>query len=1493
MYIQIVLLKGEKQYQAKIENGETISFGNGKKDTVVVPEFGQEQIGIKWGKKGLVVKAQKFFDCDFDELPLDTVVVLSEEEEVALFATSLVSDPKAIVKFPYNCKITVGRAKENDIVVSLPYVSNTHLIIKNEAGNIRVEDNDSTNGMYLNGKRTSIAKVKSGDVISILSLNLRFLNGELYVENCGNKIYVNNLDKEIYESKVLDDGIHCPHYKRSPRTREKLPTEDIVLSSAPSKAQKRDPHRFFNTSLFSTGAMFAATAAMGVVSPALLAARAASLISPIANMASSGSANKKQNKQAAEYDAARRTKYGAYIEDQKARIAAVSKNQHDIINSENPAPEECINIVNKVKRDLWSRMPGDSDFLSVRLGMGYEDLCVKVKSRSDSDSFRMENDEIEELAAQIIEETRIVDDVPLRVSFCENQTIGIIGERGRVISLVRNLCISLTSLHCFSDVNLVGIFDEKESGEWTQLKWLPHIWNQRRNGRFLAFGEEQTRDLCEVLGNIVKSREESDQKGIVTPHYVVIIGSKELVEKEPVLAKLVENNHKLGMTTLFLFDDMYSLPNSCQYIVDLDNGPCAYLRDEYNKRTYFTEDALVDRNTFNQFARRMSAIELDGFASEEDLPDGISFLEGYKVKRVEELGVLSRWQKSRPHKTLAAPIGALPASKSFMFDIIDSSTNVTAHGPHGLVAGTTGSGKSELLQTWILSMAVNYHPYDVSFVIIDYKGGGMANILSPLPHVVGKITNIDSDISRALDSLKSEVARREKIFSECQVNKIDRYIEMFHEGKVEEPLPHLIIVADEFAELKKEEPEFIPTIIQIARVGRSLGIHLVLATQKPSGVVDEQIWSNSQFQICLKVQSASDSREMIKRPDAAMLTQAGRAYFSTNASFDLLQSYWSGAPYITDSSESNNDCKVSIVDFSGSRLKTVQRKKKNKNGVDEISAVIDYINAEADRAGVEKLRGPWLPELPAEMSINEIGESNSFDGNFWSKELPWLKLPIGLFDMPKNQMQGVQYIDFAAEGHYGIYGASSTGKSTLLKTVIASLCLNYTPKDVSIYVLDCGGWGTSIFSDMPHIGGIAFDGEDEKFDKFCLLINNEINARKQTFMKNAVSSLAKYRENVADDLPAIIIAIDNITPLFELYPSIETLLTTVAAQGPTYGIHIIYTANSTSGVRYKIAQNIKGNIAFELTDKGDYSSIVGRPDGSLPKQPGRALIKGNPPIIFQAAYYADGINEREKNAAIRELSKKMRDNWHGYLPKAIPIMPDEVTKDILKKYLGNANRIPVGIDYESVSCVFADLYPSFSFLITGLPQTGKSKLLDYIANSIKEVDETAILYVFDSAYEPIKSLKAECNYTKWNDTKLVDDMVDEIIEELEKRLEAEDAEGERKIVIVIDDLLPFIKTISDSARDALVKVCRLSEGLNVQLIVSGRVNDIAQFYEHEPLTQAIVSFGNGICLGGCLCDYRFVKTALKYEARNEDMGKGNAYSYKENEAVKIKLISMK
>lgn len=434
------------------------------------------------------------------------------------------------------------------------------------------------------------------------------------------------------------------------------------------------------------------------------------------------------------------------------------------------------------------------------------------------------------------------------------------------------------------------------------------------------------------------------------------------------------------------------------------------------------------------FSRQLSNFKVWENASNAAIPDMLTFLDMYKTSRVEDLDMYHKWLENRTYESMRSLIGQKAGEQPVYLDIHEK-----YHGPHGLVAGTTGSGKSETLQTYILSLVLNYHPHEVAFILIDYKGGGMAQSFIGLPHLAGVITNLGGNqTTRALLSINAEIKRRQRTFNEYKIKHIDAYIELYRNGEAEEPMPHLLIIADEFAELKKEQPDFVRALVSAARVGRSLGINLILATQKPSGVVDDEIWSNTRFRICLRVADKQDSNEMLKRTDAAYITGTGRGFLQVGNDeiFDEFQSGWSGAPY-TPEVPFNDDSKAKAVIIGLTGKPEAVKKKKKKKGDNvkkftQLDAMVQYAANLAEENHIKPLRQIWLPPLPGLFYLDDL-------------ELTWdekqIKLPVGLADDPQNQRQFPVYLDFIRDGHLLICGSAGSGKTSLVQTILYGAAL--------------------------------------------------------------------------------------------------------------------------------------------------------------------------------------------------------------------------------------------------------------------------------------------------------------------------------------------------------------------------------------------------------------------------------------------------------------------
>ena len=1478
-----------KEYYADLS--EEASFGTDKTDKIKIPDSGEHILSLKQIGSSVNAVARSPLNIPEGGITLNRIEILSYAPEAYLYVSRVSGWDKRKVRLPYSGMITCGKSTDNDIILTYPIVSRHHFRMLCENGIVHIEDLNSTNHLYLNGRQITKAVMKSGDVLSIYTFRFHLKDGELSFENMGSALTISAdlLKPHIPNlSRPVDKNADAKYltYHLSPRRREQMPNEEIILSAAPASLTASGGNRSSMAFLLGSGAMMAASLASGALSPAMLLMRVAGMISPIASTIMYSKMNKEEQKQLEEYERLRQKTYTAYISDQKARIKKIADVQRHILESENRSPVDCLETIKKLDRSLWERLPEDSDFLMTRLGVGSIPLCVEVKTRAEAGGYKMsDDDELEELSNRIIEETRYVDDAPVCISFKDFRVIGMCGARDNLQYMLRSILVEISTQHVFRDVRIVGLFDEDWRNRWGIIRWLPHIWDESMQTRFIAFDPVRRHAVCEMLSEVIHNRKEENEGSVYgketeeLPHYIVIAQNRDILYEENIYEDLVLNDPVSGITTLILAEDLYGLPQTCQILVEAETRGryCVYERDKYDKRIYFNPDEPVHQKQLEDFVRTQAAIELESKSALAAIPANVTFLQGYNVRTVEELNVVKRWADSMPYATLAAPIGVMEGGRLFSLDV---QSYDDAHGPHGLLAGTTGSGKSELLQSWILSMAVNYHPHDVNFVIIDYKGGGMSDLMEPLPHVVGKITNIDRNISRSLIAIKSELRRRQKLFAKYKVNNINKYQRAYDEGIAEERLPHLIIVTDEFAELKKEEPEFMTELNSVATIGRSLGIHMLLATQRPAGVVTDQINSNVKFRICMKVQDVADSREMLKRSDAARITQAGRAYIRVGEDeyFGLFQSLYSAAGYSGEKAEEiQTENRVRIVGVTGERIDPIDHEKSKSGEIDELGAVIAYIRSVCEQTGIEKLPAPWLPELKSHISFSDIGVDINRFSSLWGRDNYDLSVPVGMYDRPALQEQGIQLLDIEKCGHIGIFGIPSSGKATLLRSILLSLGIANSPDKVRMTVIDAGILGLKAIEGMPHVNRVITNQDDADLERFVHAMRNELEKRRNKFAEKSVNSLAAYNASADEKLPALIVAVDHVEILFDQSNNLdmEYLMTDIARSGAAYGIHIIFTANSTTGIRYKFLQLVKGTVAMQLPEKGDYMSLVGRLDDvPVPNIPGRAIIKGNPPVLFHAATLEGNEDEKEHKKCLKALIADMQAEWKSRKTLAADatgyesfVMPD------------SPNVIPVGVETETGSQMNIVLDNPYHLLITsddaGAYRQSYNKVLQYL----RRRGDIEIIEINSESHDLLNELKNEMNRRKgaMRDARKNADFD---IEEWKKSL--------KWICISIDDLPASAEYLTDEEKKLLIRVITKSKDKGVIAVCAGTRNAIADT-EEDILIDSVVETATILMVGGSAAKYPFIKNRVDPVMKDIEIEKENAASI---DGRDMKIISI-
>lgn len=786
------------------------------------------------------------------------------------------------------------------------YISRHHAIIEHSGEKLVLRD-QSSNGTFVNNLRVQGSVVlQFGDQIDIWGLNLVVLGNLLAIRQHPNlQTNGNFVWRDLPEQSNRVSEVLPKYYNRTLRELEPVPDQTFTIDGVPEPQKEREAPllMLIGPSLTMTIPMMAGSVIAIIGSATNSTYRYTGIVTAILSALIGvmwALLNLRYRRKIRQEDEIyRKEAYRSYVQKKAEEIRLVYEQCRVALLHNALSARELLDA-GKNKQHLWERNTQQSGFLTYRIGLGDQPFPCLI--RVPEEHFTLVQDDLPELPRSVRRQYSIMHQVPVCVDLQQNRVVGLVGgpHLSGAKELMRVLVTQIASQNCYTDVKMAFLFTEDpgaDPSEWDFCHWLPHVWTGSRRSRLIAANRKEAADVLYELTQVLRRRSEEHNKDnqLFRPWYFVFIEDRTVLENEPA-AKFLFSPENLGVTTFLLANRKDDLPNACEYMIRKE-GDQVVARHTW-KVTRRPERAVLDRiekADLNQFAHILANVEVNEVDTGGEIPNTVTFFDMYGVRSLAEFNAAERWKKNRSYESMRALIGIKAGGQPCYLDVHEKH-----HGPHGLVAGTTGSGKSETLQTYILSLALNFSPEDVGLFLIDYKGGGMAKLFTNLPHVLGEISNLSGgQVERAMVSIKSENLRRERIFSENGVNNINLYTTLYKNGEAKIPVPHLFIIIDEFAELKREQPEFMSELISVAQVGRSLGVHLILATQKPSGTVDPNIWSNSRFHLCLRVQNREDSMDMLHKPDAAYLSQAGRGYLQVGSDevFELFQSGWSGAVY--------------------------------------------------------------------------------------------------------------------------------------------------------------------------------------------------------------------------------------------------------------------------------------------------------------------------------------------------------------------------------------------------------------------------------------------------------------------------------------------------------------------------------------------------------------------------------------------------------------------
>ncbi|MFI6828096.1 FtsK/SpoIIIE domain-containing protein [Kribbella sp. NPDC050241] len=974
-----------------------------------------------------------------------------------------------------------------------------------------------------------------------------------------------------------------------------------------------------------------------------------------------------------------------------------------------PDPAALLLFANGPRARLWERRPQDPDWLVVRVGTADVPSAVTVK-----DSSRMQHEGPLRWTAP---------DVPAVLPLAKAGVVGIAGPPELRQTVAQSILLQLATLHSPANLRMAVITYGANRDAWSWTPWLPHL-RRRDAGVAVASvatdAETASRRVNELLAEIDQRRELEEQQVPLPDQIVVVLDGANELRRNSGVVTLLRQGPRYGIFAICLDEDQRQLPEECRALV---------IGTQYGVSLATTQEAtveaiqpdLVPASWCDRLARALAPVRdatADGAAS--SLPDSSRLLDVLRLNDPTGDDIAQRWKSGG--RTTRAVVGE-GVEGTFSLDI-------RTDGPHGLVAGTTGSGKSELLQTIIASLAVGNRPDEFTFVLVDYKGGAAFKDCKLLPHTVGMVTDLDGHLTtRALESLGAELRRREHQLADADAKDIDDYLAAKEDGDA--PMPRLLLVIDEFAAMVQELPDFVDGLVDIARRGRSLGVHLILATQRPSGVVSAEIKSNTNLRIALRVTDQQDSSDVIDASDAAHISKStpGRALARLgHSSLIPFQSARVGGrprgvqvrsdvavrPFDADSAARNQAVQV-VEDEDDITTPT------------DLTSLVRAIDAATAQMAIPPIPSPWLPALEEQLTLDDLSLPERKTG-----VVP--PLPIGLADIPHQQAQATEVWDLGKSGHLVIAGAGRMGRSTALRCIAGAIGRFCDPRDVHLYGIDAGNGALLPMLSLPHTGAVVQRNQVDRMYRLMNLLNSEVTRRQQLLAQQGFADITEQRAAVPEDdrLPYLVVLLDRLEGFTAAYESVDggtmiDLLISVLQEGAGVGIRVVL-GTDRSGVLGRVSALVEDRLMLRMPEAGDFSAIGMRSrDVPTSMPPGRAFRGGERPREVQIALLTEDPTGVAQVGALQDIGRNAAE-LAGEIP--LPLKPRRVDELPLSITTAQAmelstsqpaqSQISVGVGGDTLTLLRYDaLQDGAGFLISGPPRSGKSTAVEFM---LREAD---------------------------------------------------------------------------------------------------------------------------------------------------------------------------
>lgn len=1317
---------------------------------------------------------------------------------------TVVSGPDAGKSFPLRSGTNVvGRDRSADVRLTDPMVSKFHAKV-NVTDIVEVIDTNSSNGVSVRGDRTQRVVVRPDDIVVLgdSALSVAVHSNPAVVATASSTIAFNR-------SPRLD-----PHYDGV----------ELVAPEPPSPPQAgRFPIVPLTAPVLMGSIMFLITR-----NPTSVIFVALSPLMLVGNFVETRTTGKRAFRQAT-------ANFRSRLADLSSQLEFAADTERRQRQAEHPATDEVAGAVRALQPLTWTRRPEHRSFLEMRLGLGRLPSRNTVKEPANLGAAAPEL--VDELRAAIAPFS-MVDPVPVVASLRDGGALGIAGPDDSAVLLASAAICQLAGLHSPAEVVVAAVGSTRSSRAWDALKWLPHTSSEHTqlSGPHLAASAGGCVELVAQLEDLIETRTAAVRGDgpAPLPAYVVLVMDDAPIERSRLVA-MAEHGPQVGVHVVWTAPAVDRLPAACRTYVlaapDGHSGEVGYV-DQAMAVPVIVERA--EPAALSGLCLRLSAVVDAGVPidDERDLPTSVSYVQLAGLPLAESAeAVVERWQETQsivprdgtwlPRRNKDYDLRALVGQSAAGLFTLD----LRGEGPHALVGGTTGAGKSEFLQSWILGMATAHGPDRVTFLLVDYKGGAAFSECVKLPHTVGLVTDLSPHlVRRALISLNAELRFREHLLNRKKVKDL---ASLERTGDPDAP-PSLVIVVDEFAALVTEVPEFVDGVVNVAQRGRSLGLHLVLATQRPAGVIKDNLRANTNLRIALRMADEGDAIDVIGTSQAASFDPGipGRGVAKTGPGrISAFQTGYIGG--YTTKEPPKPGIVVQELAFGPHDVRPEPPEQHPAAlpdlGANDLQKMVGVIRRAAAAANVPPARKPWLRELSNLYDLAGLPTRRSDD-----------QLVLGVIDDPANQSQPSVAFLPDRDGNMAIYGTGGAGKSTALRTLAIAAGLSVRGGPCHVYGLDFGSRGLQMLEDLPHVGSIVSGDDNERVARLLGRLRGIIDERATRYAQATADSITRYRELAnAPGEPRVLLLVDGIAAFRQAYEVSDRSrlfdqFLSIAADGRSVGVHVIVTADRPGAVPAGLASSIQQRLVLRLTNDMDLTMLGAPGDGFAADSPaGRGFLEG---AEVQVAVFGGSANASVQSAEVHKLAESMTRVGVTAAPP-IERLTDRVA---LSELPADVSGLPtLGVSDATLAPVaFA---AGGTFIVSGPPGSGRTSTFATLAMSLRRQLPAHRLAYFGLGRSPLPGL---LSWT-WSAVGLND------VIELAGKLATEFAgpkTGDEPASIFIESLPDFLNGDADFALQELVKVAKAAD---VAIFVDG---ETASLNGSWPLLQAVKSGRHGLAL---------------------------------------------